>query len=116
MRRGEVWVANLNPNRGAEIGKIRPVLVIQEDALGSEVTETVVVLPLTSQVREKVQHLRCTLSARDRLRRQCQVLIDQPRTVDRNRIGEGPLTRLTEQEMAAVERTLKAVLGLTEKG
>jgi len=115
MRRGEVWVANLNPNRGAEIGKIRPVLVIQEDALGPEVTQTVVVLPLTSQVRETVQHLRCTLPARDRLRRPCQVLIDQPRTLDRNRIGEGPLTRLTEQEMTAVERTLEAVLGLTER-
>jgi mRNA interferase MazF len=41
-------------------------------------------------------------------------LIDQPRTLDRSRIGDGPLTRLTEREMAAVETTLKAVLGLAE--
>ena len=31
MKRGEVWVANLNPTRGREVGKIRPVLVIQGD-------------------------------------------------------------------------------------
>ena len=29
MRRGEVWVARLNPNQGAEVGKVRPVVVIQ---------------------------------------------------------------------------------------
>jgi len=35
IRRGEVWVANLIPNRGREIGKIRPALVMQADALTS---------------------------------------------------------------------------------
>ena len=112
VQRGEVWVANLNPNRGAEVGKVRPVLVLQEDALGGEVTKTVIVLPLSSQVREDVQHLRVTLPARDRLLRPCQVLVDQPRTLDRRRLGDGPLTRLTAGEMAAVERTLGAILGL----
>ncbi len=33
MRRGEVWVARLNLNQGAEVGKVRPVVVIQADAL-----------------------------------------------------------------------------------
>jgi len=31
IRRGEIWVANLNPNKGGEIGKVRPVVVLQED-------------------------------------------------------------------------------------
>ncbi len=111
MRRGEVWVANLNPNRGAEVGKVRPVLVMQNDVLSSPLTDTVVVLPLTSQLRRDVRHLRVTLPARDRLRRPCQVMVDQPRTLDRHRIGDGPLTRLTPEELAVVERSLKAVLG-----
>lgn len=33
MRRGEVWVANLNPRRGAEVGKVRPILVLEADRL-----------------------------------------------------------------------------------
>lgn len=113
MRRGEVWVANLDPDRGAEIGKLRPVPVIQTDVLSSALTDTVVVLPLTSQVRHGVRHLRVNLPARDRLRRACQVMVDQPRAPDRNRIGDGPLTRLTPEELAVVERSLKAVLGFT---
>ena len=38
MRRGEVWTANLNPSRGREIGKIRPVLIIQANELIDVVT------------------------------------------------------------------------------
>jgi mRNA interferase MazF len=33
MRRGDVWLANLNPTRGAEAGKVRPVLIIRADFL-----------------------------------------------------------------------------------
>jgi mRNA interferase MazF len=50
MRRGEIWVANLNPSRGREVGKIRPVLVIQAEELTAIGTPMVVVLPLTTQV------------------------------------------------------------------
>ena len=35
MRRGEIWLGNLNPNRGNEIGKIRPVLILQADFLSA---------------------------------------------------------------------------------
>lgn len=33
MQRGEVCIARLNPNQGAEIGKIRPVLILTENRL-----------------------------------------------------------------------------------
>lgn len=110
--RGEVWVANLNPNRGTEIGKIRPVVILQSDELSELVTDPIVVLPTTSQVRPGLRRLRISLPARDRLLRDCQVMVDQPRTLDRRRLGEGPLTRLTDDEMAAVERSLLAVIGI----
>jgi mRNA interferase MazF len=112
MRRGEVWVGNLNPNRGAEVGKVRPVVVIQDDELSTLATETVVVLPTTAQIRPGFRRIRVTIPARDRLRRPCQVMVDQPRTLDRRRFGTGPLTTLTAEEMAAVERGLLAVMGV----
>ena len=112
MRRGEVWVANLNPTRGQEVGKVRPVLVIQDDALDAGVSPTVICLPLTSRVRPAFSRWRVSLPARDRLLRPCQVITDQPRSVDRSRFGEGPLTALTTDELAAVEVGLKAALGL----
>lgn len=112
IQRGEIWVANLNPNRGAEIGKVRPVLVIQSDDLSEEVSRTVVVLPVTAQVRPGLRRIRVTIRARDRLLRDCQIMIDQPRTLDRTRLGDGPLTKLSSEEMSAVEQNLLAVLGV----
>ena len=33
MRRGENWVVRLNPNQGAEVGKLRPVVIVQADPI-----------------------------------------------------------------------------------
>lgn len=112
MRRGEIWVANLNPGRGREINKIRPVLVIQDDALTASGSPMVVILPLTTQVYPSFKRWRITIEPRDRLLKTCQVVVDQPRALDIDRFGEGPLTSLTREEMAEVERSLKGVIGL----
>ena len=112
MKRGEIWVANLNPNRGAEVGKIRPVLIMQADFLIDLGEPTIIVLPLTTQVRASKEPLHVTIHARDRLLETCQVMPEQPRTLDRKRLGDGPLTRATSEEMQAVEKSLMAVLGM----
>jgi mRNA interferase MazF len=112
VRRGEVWTANLNPSRGPEIGKIRPVLIIQADELIDAGTPMVVVLPLTTQVYPEFKLWRISIAARDRLREPCQVVVDQPRALDRTRVGDGPLTILTRTELEAVERSLRVVLGM----
>ena len=112
VRRGEVWIANLNPNRGQEIGKVRPVLVVQGDWLTQAQERTVVVLPLTSDVRPAAEPIRVGIPARGRLRADSQVVVEQPRTLDRARIRTGPLTELTAAEMRRVEESLLAVLGV----
>jgi mRNA interferase MazF len=113
--RGEVWVANFNPGRGQETGKIRPALVIQDDGLTAAHSPLVVVLPLSTLVGDTPPGPGSPfilLPARDRLRLPSLILADQPRTLDRRRLGEGPLTRLLPEELAAVEQALKLVLGL----
>jgi mRNA interferase MazF len=112
MRRGEIWTANLNPSRGREIGKIRPVLIVQADELIEADTPMVVVLPLTTHVYPQFRLWRVTVPARDRLRDDCQIVVDQPRALDRTRIGDGPLTVLTSAELATVEQSLRVVLGM----
>ena len=112
MRRGEVWTANLNPTRGREIGKSRPVLIIQADELVDAGMPMVVVLPLTTKVYPEFKLWRISVPARERLKEPCQVVVDQPRALDRRRIGDGPLTMLTRAELLAVERSLRVVLGM----
>lgn len=112
MRRGEVWLANLNPPRGREIGKIRPVVVVQPPELDAATTPMVVILPMTTKVIDGLQRCRVTVTTRDRLKQESQIVTDQPRALDRSRLIDGPLTMLSNTEMAAVENGLRIVLGL----
>ena len=112
MRRGEIWVANLNPPRGREIGKIRPVLILQDNALTAIGTPMIVILPMTTQVYPAFKQWRITVTARSRLLKDCQVIVDQPRTLDRSRLGEGPLAALSGEEMTAVEHAFLGICGM----
>ena len=112
MRRGEVWTANLNPSRGQEIGKIRPEVIIQADQLDEAITPMVVVLPMTRKIYPTFKVWHVNIPARDRLLKPCQVVTDQPQALDPTRIGYGPLTILTPDDMVRVEKSLQAVLGM----
>lgn len=104
MRRGEIWVANLNPNKGGEVGKIRPVVILQEDRVIAAGLPTVLIAPLTTQFRPALAPLRVRIAARDRLARDCFVMVEHLHACDRSRFSEGPLAILTTEEMAAVEK------------
>lgn len=45
MRKGDVWLINLDPTIGAEIRKTRPAVIVSEDAIG--VLPLKVVVPVT---------------------------------------------------------------------
>ncbi len=45
MRKGEVWLINLDPTLGAEIKKTRPAVIVSENAIG--VLPLRVIVPLT---------------------------------------------------------------------
>lgn len=113
MRRGEIWVARLDPKRGAEVGKARPVLVVQEDRLTATGMPTVLVVPLTTRLWEEFEPIRARIGARGGLREDCHAMVEHVRSLDRDRLRQGPLTTATQEEMAAIERSLRVVLGLS---
>jgi len=44
VRRGEIWLANLNPTRGSEQAGTRPVLIFQNDAINKFTTTFLTIL------------------------------------------------------------------------
>jgi mRNA interferase MazF len=111
-RRGGVYLANLNPSKGTEPGKIRPCLVIQNDLLSESGHTSTVVLPMSSRLIEGAEPIRITIKARDRLKADSQILVDQPRAIDNRRFSSDLLTELTPGELVQVEECLKIVLGM----
>lgn len=51
VRRGEIWFADTGDNPGSEVSFVRPVLVVQADAINRSSFRTVVVIGITSNLR-----------------------------------------------------------------
>jgi mRNA interferase MazF len=50
IKRGEIWLAELNPIRGSEQAGTRPVLILQNDSV-NRFTSTFLAIPLTTNLR-----------------------------------------------------------------
>lgn len=100
MKRGEIWLATLDPTIGGEIRKTRPCLIVSPDELNAHL-RTVIVAPMTSGSRPAP--FRVAIKFR---RKQGLVLPDQLRTLDKTRL----VNRLGKADAATMGAVL-AVLG-----
>ena len=57
-KRGEIWLADLNPRRGTEPGKTRPVLIVQAQALLDVEHPSTLVVPLTTRLVDAAEPAR----------------------------------------------------------
>lgn len=110
-RRGQIRLANFNPAKGTEPGKIRPCLIIQSDLLNEANHPSTTVIPLTSRLVHNAAPLRFRIRARDELQSDSEVMLDQVRTIDNRRISTEVLTVLSRRELVEVEEYLRIVLG-----
>ena len=111
FKRGDVHLVNFNPSKGTEAGKIRPALIVQCNDLNDVDHPSTLVLPLTTQIHANAQPLRFNLAAREALNQCSDVMIDQARAIDNQRITSTPLMSLSKAEMATIERYMKIILG-----
>ncbi len=110
-RRGDIWTANLNPGRGSEPGKTRPVVIFQSQTLLDINHPSTVIMPLTTKLIDNADPLRLRVRARDRLRADSDVLVDQVRAIDNLRLVDGPIASLTKEEMTRLQEHALEVLG-----
>jgi len=110
--RGEIWLANLNPGKGTEPGKTRPVLIIQcQDMLEAEHPSTLII-PLTTNLIDNAEPLRFRLQTAEKLKKESDLLIDQLRAIDNKRLVKGPLLKCPATLMARIDQCIIEVLGL----
>lgn len=110
MRQFEIWLANLNPSRGTEPGKIRPVVVIQTNLLNQLDHPSTLILPIFSQITSEENILRVRLSSGKRgLEKDSEILIDQIRALDNRRFLE-KLGSLEAKEITKLRSKLKVIL------
>ncbi|NHN33515.1 type II toxin-antitoxin system PemK/MazF family toxin [Paenibacillus agricola] len=109
IQRGDVWVADLGTPNGSEQRGTRPVLIIQND-VGNQHSPTVIVAALTdSGKRYMPTHV--PVSARDGLKKDSVVLLEQVRTIDKSLLRDW-VCELSEDEMVKVNYAIRVSIGL----
>ena len=110
FERGSIYLAKLYPSKGHEVGKRRPVLVLQNDVLTKDGHTTVIILPLTTQLIENTYPLRFRIECRGMLERDSDLLCDQIRAIDVSRLEAGQIASLDTIELEKIEEQVKAIL------
>lgn len=94
MKRGEIYMADLDPVIGSEQGGIRPVLIVQNDQ-GNRHGTTVIVAALTAKLKKPGQPTHVAIMrGQGGLKKDSLVLTEQVRTIEKTRLqrrlGEAP--------------------------
>ena len=105
VKRYEVRWALLDPARGAEMAKTRPVVIVSLDDLNTRL-QTVTVCPITSRLHPA---WRCRLPVQC-AGRPAEVAVDQIRTVSKSRLGPR-IGSLSNDEASALRRLITEMFG-----
>jgi len=111
IKRGEVYLASLDPVIGREMSKTRPVVIVSNDK-NNEFSGTVTVLPITSQNLQSIYPFEVFLSKGDaNLPKNSKVKADQIRTLDKNRLVKN-IGLLDTRKLNTIEKAIKIHLAL----
>jgi len=103
-KRGDIVIVSLNPKRGHEVGKIRPAVIISGNE-ENEILDTVIVMPLSTDLVDDMEPYRLRLKKRDNLKKDSDILINQIRTISKKRIKE-KIASITKEEYQEIIKNL----------
>jgi mRNA interferase MazF len=111
LNRGEICYADLNPTVGSEINKLRPVLVISNNA-NNRAASTITILPITSNIA-RVFAFEVALAKTDSgLTKDSKAQAQQIRTISKERVRGKALGSLSHELMQQINAAIKLHLAL----
>lgn len=110
IKQFEIWIADLEPQRGTETGKIRPVLIVQTNLLKDH--PSTVICPITTNVAPSSEILRVHIKKGTvNLKSDSDIMIDQIRAIDNRRLT-AKVGELTKDLQLKVKENIKIILDL----
>jgi mRNA interferase MazF len=110
LKRGEVWLADLNPTQGSEQAGIRPVIIFQNNIV-SQFSTTIVTIPLTANLRRSVLPICLLIKEGDGgLVQDSVALCFQMRVLDKTRLIR-KLGQLNSDTISQLEEVVLLTLG-----
>jgi len=107
MKRGEIWWVDFNPSVGGEIRKIRPAIILSNDAANKHLNR-VLVVPVTSNIK-RVYPGEALVNIGEKVGK---AMASQLTTASKKRLLR-KMGTLSPDEMRLVEIAVQVQLGLT---
>ena len=107
----EIYLAHLNPKKGHEVGKTRPVVVIHSQLIEG-VLQTSIVCPITTQLSAATLlrvHIPFKETSTTGLSEPSDVIVDQIRSIDNQRLVK-KLGELTPAQIEQLQKSLQTIL------
>ena len=111
MKRGDIYFAQLDPTRGAEIRKTRPVVIVSND-VANRASSLVTVVPLSSNVSRVFPFEVAVSTAQSGLPKDSKAMAQQVRTIDKARLANTKNGVLPATQLAALDVALRLHLAL----
>lgn len=113
LTRGGVYLARLDPTKGAEVGKIRPVVVLSAQSILDINPPILFVCPLSSQSQPAFSALHVSLPSRDNLEVDSFALVEHSRALSLRRLSFPRIAQLTLSEVHLILKRLQQLVGLS---
>jgi mRNA interferase MazF len=109
IKQYDIWLADLNPPRGTEPGKTRPVVIVQTNLL-NDVHPSTLICPVTTNTLPQLDLLRVHLS-KTQLEKPSDILVDQLRAIDNKRLIK-KLGTLNKAQTLKLKRNILILLDI----
>ncbi len=110
MRQGELWMADMEPVKGSEQGKKRPVVIISGNTMNTHFP-VVVICPLTSNMKNYMGCVAIRKSKTNGLSTDSEIITFQVRTLSKERLSK-KIGSISNEELQVVLDGLNDILSL----
>lgn len=108
---GGIYLVRFDPAKAAEVGKQRPAIVLQSSAMLGAGIPTILICPLTSQLRKELGIIRVKISPRDKLIKSSYAMVEHIRSISTRRIITDKLAQINSEEHHQLREKILIVMG-----
>lgn len=114
IKRGEIYLADLDPCTGSEQGSTRPVLIIQNNR-GNKHSPTTIVACISAKLVEKANlPTHYIISETTGVKTKSLVMLEQIRSIDKSRLQKY-IGKVPDSAMYRINQKITISLGLNQK-
>jgi len=110
VNRGGVYLAKLNPSKDSEIGKVRPVIILNSRIILKAKPPIVFICPLSSKSHKNFTDLHVKILSRDGLDINSFALVEHCRSISISRLNYPRIAQVSDVEISAIIMRLQYLI------